>query len=213
MELHIDSLKERFSKVVCPCSLWQHLLLWLSKTWKQQQQQQQQKQQQKQTHLHLPTHPPTNHLHLHTPIPHTHTYSRDGVGVSGCMSLWGFILWVQRDILGIILCVYKNWTDILYYVKPTVSFREDCFGVPCLMQLLTWLYTWRIAMIFETMKEDSLSTNTLASSNCFVPETSSQMASALSLKFFIFCQKAQNFVYFLPYDFVQISPSRWSKYL
>ena len=36
---------------------------------------------------------------------------------------------------------------------------------------------------------------------------SSKMASILSQKWLtIFCQKAQNFVYFGPYDFVQISP-------
>ena len=37
---------------------------------------------------------------------------------------------------------------------------------------------------------------------------SSKMASILSQKWLtIFCQKAQNFVYFGPYDFVQISPA------
>ena len=42
----------------------------------------------------------------------------------------------------------------------------------------------------------------------YVTETSSKMVSALSQKQTkqnIFCQKAQNFVYFKPYNFVQIS--------
>ena len=40
-----------------------------------------------------------------------------------------------------------------------------------------------------------------------VTETSSKMASTLRQKMLtIFCQKAQNFVFFEPYDFVQISP-------
>ena len=40
-----------------------------------------------------------------------------------------------------------------------------------------------------------------------VTETSSKMASILCQKLFtIFCQKAQNFVWFGSYDFVQISP-------
>ena len=64
-------------------------------------------------------------------------------------------------------------------------------------------------MIFGAMKDGSLSINTLASNNCFyVPETSSKMASTPSQKWLtIFCQKAQNFVYFVPYDFVQTSPA------
>ena len=42
----------------------------------------------------------------------------------------------------------------------------------------------------------------------YVTETSSRMASTLSqIKLTIFCQKAQNFVHLLPYDFVQISPA------
>ena len=42
----------------------------------------------------------------------------------------------------------------------------------------------------------------------YVTETSSKMASTLSEKWLtIHCQKAQNFVYFLPYDFDQISPA------
>ena len=41
-----------------------------------------------------------------------------------------------------------------------------------------------------------------------VTETSSKMASTLCQKWLtIFCQKAQNFVYFGKYDFVQISPA------
>ena len=41
-----------------------------------------------------------------------------------------------------------------------------------------------------------------------VTETSSKMASKRFQKWLtIFCQKAQNFVYFEPYDFVQISPA------
>ena len=64
------------------------------------------------------------------------------------------------------------------------------------------------------MKDDSLSINDLASYNVYVTETSSKMASTLSQKwltiFFFFCQKAQNFVYFVPYHFVQILPARGS---
>ena len=53
------------------------------------------------------------------------------------------------------------------------------------------------------MKDDSLSIK--HRTIVYVTETSSKMASTLSQKYLtIFCQKAQNFVYFLPYD-VQIS--------
>ena len=47
-----------------------------------------------------------------------------------------------------------------------------------------------------------------------VTETSSKMASILCQKWLtIFCQRAQNFVQFGPYDFVQISPARGQKFL
>ena len=40
------------------------------------------------------------------------------------------------------------------------------------------------------------------------PETSPKMASTLCQKWLtIFCQKAQNFEWFGPYDFLQISPA------
>ena len=56
------------------------------------------------------------------------------------------------------------------------------------------------------MKDDSLSINTFVSINFCVTETSSKMAPTLSQKgLTFFYQKAQNFVYFVPYDFVQIS--------
>ena len=41
-----------------------------------------------------------------------------------------------------------------------------------------------------------------------VTETSSKMVQTLCQKLLtIFCQKAQNFVWFRPYDFIQISPA------
>ena len=50
--------------------------------------------------------------------------------------------------------------------------------------------------------------NILASKIVYVTETYSKMASTLSKKWLtIFCQKAQNFVYFGPYNFVQTSPA------
>ena len=46
-----------------------------------------------------------------------------------------------------------------------------------------------------------------------VTETFFKMASKLPQKWLtIFCQKAQNFVYFVPYNLVNISPV-WPKYL
>ena len=56
------------------------------------------------------------------------------------------------------------------------------------------------------MKDDSVSINTYASKNVCVIETSSKMASTLSQKMVNhFLPKAQNFVDFVPYDFVKIS--------
>ena len=58
------------------------------------------------------------------------------------------------------------------------------------------------------MKDDSLEINILASNKCFISqkETSSKMASTLRQQWLtIFCQKAQNYVYLGPYEFVQFS--------
>ena len=62
--------------------------------------------------------------------------------------------------------------------------------------------------MFGTIKDYSLSINALAPNNVYVTETSSKMASTLSQIWLpIFSQKAQNFMHFLPYDFIQISPT------
>ena len=68
----------------------------------------------------------------------------------------------------------------------------------------------RITIIFERMKDYSPSINTLTI--VYVTETSSKMASTLSLKWIIifYKKKAFNFVYFIIYDFVQISPASGS---
>ena len=71
-------------------------------------------------------------------------------------------------------------------------------------------YMCRTTIIFGTMKDDSLSINTLALNNniVHVTGTPSKMASTLSQKCLtIFCKKAQNFIYFVPYNLVQISPA------
>ena len=54
------------------------------------------------------------------------------------------------------------------------------------------------------MKDDSLSINNLASNSCYVTEMSLKTLSQKLLT--NFCQKAQNFVCFVSYNFVQISP-------
>ena len=64
----------------------------------------------------------------------------------------------------------------------------------------------KTTIIFGTITDYILLINTLASNNA--TETFSKMASTLSqIWLMFFCQKAQNFVHFLPYDFVQISPA------
>ena len=93
-------------------------------------------------------------------------------------------------------------------------------------------YTCRTTVIFGTLKDGSLEINNIALNNCFSYRNSSKIASMLCEKYLKkkqnktkqkqkqkqtktnkktnktgFCHKAQNFVYFGPYDFVQISPS------
>ena len=59
------------------------------------------------------------------------------------------------------------------------------------------------------LKDDSLQINSLAFNNCFsyrnVFQNGVNALSKMVFKNPLFCQKAQNFVYFEPYDFVQIS--------
>ena len=66
----------------------------------------------------------------------------------------------------------------------------------------------RATVIFGTMKDDSLSINTLASNNWLCHRNVFQNGvNAVSKMADHFCQKAQNFVYFIWYDSVQISPA------
>ena len=92
------------------------------------------------------------------------------------------------------------------WLKGRVPFRYDWSGLPCLVQNS---YPCRITVNFDTMIDDSLLINTLASNNCLCMLCHSnvfQNGVNPSQKWLtIFCQKAQNFVYFLKYDFVQIS--------
>merc|ERR1712240_255136 len=69
----------------------------------------------------------------------------------------------------------------------------------------------RLPLIFGTLKDGSLQINTLALNNCFsyrnIFQNGVNALSKMVLKKPGFCQKTQNFVYFGPYDFVQISPA------
>ena len=61
---------------------------------------------------------------------------------------------------------------------------------------------------FWTLKDGSLELIFYHQKIVSVTETSSKMASTLCQKMLtIFCQKAQNFVWFGPYDYVKISPA------
>ena len=74
-------------------------------------------------------------------------------------------------------------------VKATVSFRWDWSGLPCLVQLLTWLHVSDCCNFWNT-EDDRLWINILVSNNCFRYRNVSKMASTLCQKLFtIFCQK------------------------
>ena len=61
---------------------------------------------------------------------------------------------------------------------------------------------------FEAMKDDSPSINTLTSNNCFCHrKITLNGVNTISNMVNHFLPIDQNFVFFLPYDFVQISPA------
>ena len=71
----------------------------------------------------------------------------------------------------------------------------------------------RVGLIFGTLEDGSLEIISLALNNCFsyrnVFQNGVNALSKMVLNNPIFCQKAQNFVSFGPYEFVQISQA-WS---
>ena len=103
--------------------------------------------------------------------------------------------------------------QIILPIKATVSFVET--DPVCHVWCNVWpSYTCRSAVIFRTLKDDSLWINILASNNCFSYRNIFQNGvNTLSKLVNHFLSKAQNFVWFGPYDFVQISPALCSKYL
>ena len=76
--------------------------------------------------------------------------------------------------------------------------------------LVTHVATCRTAIIFGTLKDDSLLINTLTSNNCLCHCNVFQIGVNPFSKMVdpdFFAKKAQNYVYFLRYDFVRISPA------
>ena len=101
--------------------------------------------------------------------------------------------------------VRQKKSAILRAFKATISFREDWLGLPCLVQLLTWLHVSDYHKIWNNERWESL-TNTLASNKYLCHRDIFQNGVNTFSKIVInhFCQRAQNFVYFT---------NTWSKYL
>ena len=107
-------------------------------------------------------------------------------------------------------CKTLNWVQMMVFViyillKATVSFCQDWLGLPCLVQLLTWLYV----LDYHNLKDYSLSVNTLPLNN--VTETSSKMASTLFSKMVKhFLPKSSKLCRFCTIRFCTNFTSMWS---
>ena len=78
----------------------------------------------------------------------------------------------------------------------------------CLVQLLTWLHA---SDYHNFWNNDSPSINTLVPNNYICHRNIFQYGvNTFSKKLTIFCQELENFAYFVPYNFVQISSARGS---
>ena len=94
----------------------------------------------------------------------------------------------------VLFCFVLFCFVLFFNFKATVLSLYTFRGLPCLVQLLTWLHV-SITVIFGTLKDGSLEINSLALNHCFsyrnVWQNGVKAFSKMVLKNSVFCQKVK----------------------
>ena len=124
-------------------------------------------------------------------------------------------IWIHKDLdfQAHLIFNFVCQKDKSGLFMATVIFLQDLLGLPCLVQLLTWLHVSDYHN-FGTMKDDSLLNNILAWNNCLCHRNIFQNGiNIISKMVTTFCQKSSKFCIFCTIRFCSNFASMWPKYL